>query len=101
MSERECDGQEGAGEGRGKRQGEGKKGGRDGSSGRGRREGTECQVSPPLSPLPPAVVMVLLRRLPVRRSSPPLPWPRQSRCTRTPAGSCTLHEDHLDPTTLG
>ena len=50
-----------------------------------------------LSPLPPAVVMVLLRRVPVRRSSPPLPWPRQSRCTRTPAGSCTLHEDHLDP----
>ena len=60
----------------------------------GRRE---CQVPPPLSPLPPAVVMVLLHRVPVRRSSPPLPWPRQSRCTRTPAGSCTLHEDHLDP----
>ena len=67
---------------------------------RGNREAEERECQPCLSCLPsltPAVVMVLLRQVPVRRSSPPLPWPRQSRCTRTPAGSCTLHEDHLDP----
>ena len=42
------------------------------------------------SPLPPAVVMVLLCQVLVRR-------PRLSRCTKTPVGSCTLHEGPAQP----
>ena len=55
--------------------GRGRRGGSRREGQEERREETECQVPAPLSPLPPAVVMVLLCRVPVRRSSPPLPWP--------------------------
>ena len=60
--------------------------GRGGTAGRGRMrkwEGRrECQMPAPLSPLPPAVVMVLLRRVPVRRSDHLMLFRAHTSCVR-------------------